>query len=126
MRTLGMHVANFLDLERALETSSISNHCQASVITTLNKQDTNICALVSSAHQQQTLVLRDSSGKLLDLAVKLKNLLDLRRERVKTVDDLVPAFGERDAVLGELERNHQKRDVLRGISLQTESMMCIM
>ena len=57
--------------------------------------------LVSSTHEQQTLVLRDRRGELLDLGVLLEDPLDLGWQLVKACDDLVAALGKRDAIFGE-------------------------
>jgi hypothetical protein len=96
-----MHIANFLDLERSLQTRRI---------------------LVASAHDQQALRVRqDSSRKLLQSPILLEDSLDLTGECMETVDDLIPAFGERDSVFGKLESHHQESDVLRGIRLSKES-----
>src|SRR3954453_14964044 len=92
-----MHVADFLNLERPLQTCRV---------------------LISPAHDQQTLRVCQNGGcELLQRPILLQNFLDLARERMETIDDLIPAFGERDSVLGELESHHQEGNVLRGIRL---------
>lgn len=81
-------------------------------------EETEGGSLVSSTHEQQTLVLRDRRGELLDLGVLLEDSLDLGWQLVKACDDLVAALGKRDAIFGELEGNHQESDKLRCVRLE--------
>jgi hypothetical protein len=74
-------------------------------------------ALVASTHQQKTLVSRNSRCQLFQGAILFQDFLDLGRQCMQTVNNLVSAFRERDAILRKLQGNHQKSDILRGISL---------
>ena len=64
------------------------------------KTKTRIDLLVTTTHEKEgPLVREDTSSELLETLVALEHLLDLTRECMKTLDDLVAALGERDAVL---------------------------
>lgn len=108
-----MHVAYFFNLEGSLEASGMSRIESDRSRTEWMK----VYALVASTHQQKTLIGRNSHRQLFQGAILFQDFLDLGRQRVQTVNNLVPAFRERDAILRKLQGNHQKRDILRGISL---------
>ena len=87
-----MKVADFLNLQGTFQTRRV---------------------LVTAAHDQQApLVDQRRVGELLQGLVQVEDFLDLRWERQQPLDDLVASRGQRDAVLGQLERHHQQCDVL--------------
>lgn len=97
-RTFGVSVADFLDLQSTLETGGI---------------------LISTTHDQQGLGVNQSIlGQLLEMLVGGKDLVDLRRKFVQTVDDLIATLGQRDAIFGQLESHHDEGNVLRRVSLR--------
>lgn len=109
-----MHVRDFLDLQSTFQARRVPFR-NASVITTHQKSQTQ---LITSSHDQQTLrIYQKRIGKLLQRLVLLQHLLDLTRQRMKPLNDLIATFRERDAVLGQLQRYHQKRNVLRSVRL---------
>ena len=96
-RTFRVHVTNFLDLERTLKTSGI---------------------LESTSHdKQRARDLESLRGELLEALILVEHSGDLLREGMKTGDNLVAAFGERDTIFRELECHHNECDILRRIGL---------
>jgi hypothetical protein len=49
---------------------------------------------------------------MLKSLILFEDFLNLARQSVQTVNDLVSAFSERDAILGELKSHHYQGDVL--------------
>lgn len=94
--TLRMHVADFLDLQGTLEAGRV---------------------LISTTHEKQGLVVTNDLGQLLDIAVKVKDSLDLTGQSVQAVDDLTSPLCEGDTIFGKLQSNHEQGDVLRGVRL---------
>lgn len=92
-----MEVADFLNLQGAFQTRRV---------------------LVTATHDKQTpLVAQRRVRELLQGLVQIKDLLDLCGECQQPLDDLVTSRGQRDAILGQLERHHQQCDVLGGVGL---------
>ena len=83
------------------------------------KTISRIYLLVTTTHEKQgPLVREDTSSELLETLVAVEHLLDLTRECMQTLDDLVAALSERDAVLRKLKGHHEERDVLRRVRLE--------
>lgn len=100
-RTLRVQITNFLDLEGTLKASSI---------------------LESTTHdKQRARDLERFRCELLEGLVLVEDGSDLLREGMKTRDDLIAAFGERDTILRQLERHHNERNILRRIGLYSAS-----
>ena len=100
-RTLRVQITNFLDLEGSLEASSI---------------------LESTTHDKQRAGdLERFRGELLEGLVLVEDGSDLLREGMKTRNDLVAAFSERDTILRKLERHHNERNILRRVGLYSAS-----
>lgn len=114
-----MHVAYFFNLEGSLEASGMSRIGSDRSRT----EWVNFYALVASTHQQKTLIGRNSHRQLFQGAILFQDFLDLGRQCVQTVNNLISAFRERDAILRKLQGNHQKSDILRGISLGQPSIL---
>lgn len=95
--SLRVHVRELFDLERGLEARGV---------------------LVAATHdEQRALLAQRRICERLVLAVVLEDLLDLAGELVEAVDDGVATGRERDAVLRELDRHHDERNVLRRVGL---------
>lgn len=74
--------------------------------------------LVSSTHDQQALLVRQEVlSEALEGLVHSQDLLDLRRDVVETVDDLLSSGSLLDRVVRELDGDHDERDILRGVCL---------
>ncbi len=121
MRTFRVHVTNFLDFECPFKASGIPEDGDQQTTT----KTQIIYTLISSTHEQQTLIHCDSSSKLFELAVELKDFLDLTRQSMQTVNDLVPPLGEGDSVLRQLESDYDESDILRSICLEREKSLNI-
>lgn len=93
-----MQVGQLLDLQGRLQTGRV---------------------LVTTTHDQEgCLLAKGAGGELFEAGVHGEDLLDLSREFVQSVDDLVPSLGHRDPVLGELDGYHDQGNVLRGVGLR--------
>lgn len=90
--TLGVHIADLLDLERALETRRV---------------------LQSTTKDEQRARVRElGSRKLLERLVVLEHLYDLAWQSMQTVNDLLAALSQGHAVLRKLDGHHEKYDIL--------------
>lgn len=98
---LRVHVADLLDLQRALQARRVLQP--------------------APEDQQRPRVRERRVRQRLQRLVRLEHGLDLPRQRVQAVDDLLVSLDERDAVFGELDGHHEKHDVLRSVCLQEAS-----
>lgn len=74
--------------------------------------------LVPASHDEERPLLAERRVRQrLELVIVRQDLLDLPGKLVESVDDGVPAFGEGDPVLGELNRHHDEGDVLARVGL---------
>jgi len=122
VRTFRVHVTNFLDFECTFKASGIPEDTRKGKLATTTKTQA-IYTLISSTHQQQTLIHCNSSSKLFELAVELEDFLDLTRQSMQTIDDLIPPLGEGDSVLRQLESDYDESDILRSICLEREKVI---
>ena len=92
-----MHVRDLLDLQGTLETRRV---------------------LEAATHdEQRTLVREQTVRKFLQSLVSVEHLLDLTWQLVQTVNDLAATLNHRDAVLRELDGEHDERNVLTRVRL---------
>jgi hypothetical protein len=75
-------------------------------------------ALVPSSHEQQALILGNSTGKLLYGSIKLEYFFNHRWQGMKRVDNRVSSFSERDSVFRQLKGDHEKSNILGSVSLK--------
>lgn len=95
--TLTVHVRDFLDLERTLEAGRV---------------------LVSTAHEEQAALLgKGITSEGLQVDVLGEDFLDMARQAVETINDLLATFRHRHAVLGELDGHHDEGNVLGRVGL---------
>jgi hypothetical protein len=72
--------------------------------------------LISTTHNEERSLLSEHGSESLEFTIGEKDLTDLTREFVKSVDDGVATSGHRESILRELNRHHDEGDVLRGVS----------
>jgi hypothetical protein len=103
-----VHIRHLLDLESTLQARS---DCRQYIFDATP-------TLITTAHNQQRLLLgKGILGKLLQSLVHHQDTLDLRRNLVKTINDLLTSSRLANGVVGELESNHDEGDILRGVRL---------
>ena len=73
--------------------------------------------LVTTTHDEERSLLREHRSESLEFSVGEEDLTNLTRELVQTVNDRAAARRHRQAVLRELNRHHDERNVLRRVRL---------